>query len=507
VDRQQGIGTDIENVVGNNNKTLMAAFSIASVGPGTEEHDGNWYNGISRSCQHIQHSNMMGQNAFPECEVKCHCHQGEKWNEEHALGASVSLGGGLTPVEVPSGARLVQNLNSVVIQNSTVTAVSSASATTRDCVECKTNSIQDAAQNRSPKRQNPSVYERVKSKVSRSLSNGSVVQKLWVDTSPKSFASGNVFRRPTSLVVDNVSDEKVNNGSSNSSSGSTHGCKINDNAGRTSDIHKYQYLSSQKLASGAICSWACPRCTLENAGIRDRCEVCETPKKPNLPLGSALRSGTLPNTLPRNGIVITVPDWEESTPAEPVIAKPAVLRDLSTLKPPQSILQNSDDADDPTSPGDAAWQRPIYRRSFSEMNAVSNDGDHAKVSSNRRSMIETDAQGNIPVRSPVNLNLQLQQSQSSNRSATRYSYIGITDPSTQHQIRTSLSLNQKSVSTKQRLAPPPALDVMDLNDSNNGNINSSSPVTNHSTHLSSSSTNASSETSNSTFDRMWTCTK
>lgn len=507
VDRQLGIGTGIENVVENNTGAMMTS-SIASVGPGAQEHDGNWYGVMSKCCQHGHHSNVMEQSVFPECGLKRDCQQGEKWNDEHTHSASVSVDGGLTPVEVPSGARLVQNLNSVVIQNSTVTAVSSTGASIQDCVDCKTNSFQDTSQNRSPKRQNPSVYERVKSKVSRSLSNGSVVQKLWIDTTPKSFMSGNVFRRPTSLVVDNVSDEKVSSVSSSSSStGSIQGCKIGDNSGRVSDIRKYKFLSSQRLASSSTCSWMCPRCTLENPGIRDRCEVCETPRKPNLPLGSVLRSGTLPNTLPRNGIVITVPDWEESTPVEPLKAKPAVLQDLSTLKPPQSVLQNSGDAGDPTSPGDTAWQRPIYRRSFSEMNAVSNDVDHTKASSNRRSMIETDAQGNIPVRSPINLNLQLQQSQSGNRSGTRYSYIGITDPSTQQQIRTSIGLNHKSIASKKRLVPPPVLDVMDLNDSDNGNINSSSPVTNHNTQLSSSSSNASSETSNSTFDRMWTCTK
>jgi calpain-15 len=518
VDRQLGIGTAIEDAVENDNGAMMTS-SVASVGQEAQGHDGNWYNERTKCCHHEQHTNVMGQSVFPECGVKCDCvsQQGDRWMEEHTHGASVCLDGGLTPIEIPSGARLVQNINSVIIQNTTVAAVSNTGAT-QDCSDYKTNSNQDASQNRSPKRQNPSVYERVKSKVSRSLSNGSVVQKLWLDTAPssiipKSFVSGNIFRRPTSLVVDNVSDEKGSSVSSSSSSsnGSIQGCKIGDNLGRGDDIHKCEFLSPQKSASSSS-SWTCPRCTLENSGLKDRCEVCETPRKPHLPLGSVLHSGTLPNTLPRNGIVITVPDWEENRPAEAVKTNPAVLQDLSTPKSQQGLRQNSSDATDSTSPGDTAWQRPIYRRSFSEMNNVSNEVERSKASSNRRSMIETDTQGNIPIRSPVNLNLQLHQPQSSSKSGTRYSYIGITDPSIQQQMRTSMALSRKSLAVKKRLVPPPVLDVIDHTKSSNGNINSvstssSSPVTNHNTQLSSSSSNASSETSNSSFDRMWTCTK
>ncbi|XP_021927685.1 calpain-D-like isoform X2 [Zootermopsis nevadensis] len=515
VDQQLGIGIPVRHVVDNDNEAMMASF-VAPVGHGSERHDENWFNGRTKCSYHGQRSTMMEQSVYSECE--CTNQQRDKWMDEHAHGASVSLDGGLTPIEIPSGARLVQNLNSVIIQNASVGAVSNTNVTSQDCFAYKTNSSQDASQNRSPKRQNPSVYERVKSKVSRSLSNGSVVQKLWLDTTsnsviPKSYVSGSVFRRPTSLIVDNVSDEKsssVSSSSSSSSNGSLQGCKIGDNLGRGGDVHKYKFLSSQRSASGSTC-WTCPRCTLENAGVRDRCEVCETPRKPNLPLGSVLRSGTLPNTLPRNGIVITVPDWEENRPAEAVKTKPAVLQDLSTPKPHQGLQQSSGDTLDLTLPGDSAWQRPVYRRSFSEMNSVSNEVEHPKVSSNRRSMIETDTQGNVPVRSPVNLNLQLEQPQSGSRSGTRYSYIGITDPSTQ-QIRTSVGLSQKSVAIKNRLVPPSVLDMIDLTKSSNGNINStsatsSSPVANHNAQLSASSSNASSETSNSSIDRMWTCTK
>lgn len=507
VEQQLGIGINVKDVVESNGGAVMAS-SIASVSRGTRGLDGNWYSGMTKCYRHGEHSNMMGQRVYPECGSKCDCvgQHGDRWVDEHTHGAAVSLDGSLTPVEVPSGARLVQNLNSVIIQNA---ALSNTSATAQDCIDYKTSSGQDGSQNRSPKRQNPSVYERVKSKVSRSLSNGSGVQKLWLDTTqtsiiPKSFASGNIFRRPTSLVVDNVNDEKGSSVSSSSSSGSLHGCKIGDNFGRGGDIHTHKFLSSQKSSPT---SWTCPRCTLLNSEIRDRCELCEIPRKSNLPLGSVLRSGTLPNTLPRNGIVITVPDWDENRPAEAVKTKPAVLQDLSPLKSQQGLRKNSNDTTDPTSPGDTALQRSLYRRSFSEMNTASNEAERVKASLNRRSMIETDTQGNIPVRSPVNLNLQLQQPQSRNRSGTRYSYIGISDPATQHQVGNSGGLSRKSVVGRNRLVPPPVMDVTDPTKSSNGNINTvsatlSSPVVNHNTQLLSSS-----ETSNSSFDRMWTCTK
>ena len=455
VERQLGISTAINKNVENDNEAMMAS-SVASVGHGPQGHDESWYSGGAKCCHQDRHSNMMGQSVFPECSVKCDCssQQSDKWMNEHTHGTSVSMDGGLTPIEVPGGTRLVQNLNSVLIQNATVQSVSNAPSVSQDCGESKTNSNQEIPQNRSPKRQNPSVYERVKSKVSRSLSNGSVVQKLWLDTTPnsiipKSFVSGNMFRRPTSLVVDNVNDEKGGSVSSSSSSGSIQGCKIGDNLSRSgNEINKYKFiLPNKNLTSNSSSNWPCPRCTLENPSTKDRCEACEMPRKTNLPVGSVLRSGTLPNTLPRNGIVITVPDWEENRPTESVKSKPVVLQDLTTPKLQQGLrqtsLQNSNDVSDASS-ADPSWQRPVYRRSFSEVNSGCGDMDRNKSSSNRRSMIETDAQGNVPARSPVNLNLQLQQPQS-NRPATRYSYVGITDPSTQQQMRPTAGLSRKSV--------------------------------------------------------------
>ncbi|XP_050452256.1 calpain-D-like isoform X1 [Cataglyphis hispanica] len=79
---------------------------------------------------------------------------------------------------------------------------------------------------RSPKRHSPSMYERVKSKVSRSLSNGSVVQKL----------SEHVVQRPTSLVVPETRQDDG--------------------------------------------LWSCDNCTLDNAPGLEQCEACDAPRSP-----------------------------------------------------------------------------------------------------------------------------------------------------------------------------------------------------------------------------------
>ncbi|KOC61148.1 Calpain-D [Habropoda laboriosa] len=79
---------------------------------------------------------------------------------------------------------------------------------------------------RSPKRHSPSIYKRVKSKVSRSLSNGSVVHKL----------SEHAIQRPTSLVV------------------------------------------SESQQDDAL--WSCDNCTLDNAPGLEQCEACEAPRSP-----------------------------------------------------------------------------------------------------------------------------------------------------------------------------------------------------------------------------------
>ncbi|XP_066999894.2 calpain-D [Anabrus simplex] len=354
-------------------------------------------------------------------------------------------------------------------------------------------------QNRSPKRQNPSVYERVKSKVSRSLSNGSVVQKLLLDSSspiiPKSLGVGGMFRRPTSLIVESASGDSNKIDDVNSAS-------VQNFTARDEDLIKLP----NKVVSHRR-SWTCQRCTLDNSTAVERCEVCETPRRSNSSASSLTSSGSLPTTLPRNGIVITVPDWEENRNMD----MDQISSSRNQPNVPRQVLPplNSNEAD---SSGDSTWSRPMYRRSFSEMHSTGSELDRSKAVANRRSMVETDTQGNIPIRSPVNLNLQFQSS----RPGTRYSYIGITDPNTQQQnIRHSVAIPRKLVGVKKRMVPPPALDVSELTKVTNGNISSlkaSSPVQANQNINSSSSSNTSSESSSlagssSSFDRMWTCTK
>ncbi|GLH13075.1 Calpain-D, partial [Gryllus bimaculatus] len=420
---------------------------------------------------------------------------------------------GLPPVEAP----LVDNLNHALL----------ARAAAGECGGESKNAGAEPPHNRSPKRQSPSVYERVKSKVSRSLSNGSVVQKLLLDTSnpnsilPRSIGVGGMFRRPTSLIVDSASDEKVDN---NGGCGNIQGYKIVESVGRDND-NKYSNTkvhSSHKSVTNTLTTWTCHRCTLENPGTVDRCEVCETPRRSSSTLNSLTNNGLLSNTLPRNSIVITVPDWEENRTVETKDTTD-VLQEFSCRSQKnlsRQILPTQGSSNEFLGPlaEDMAWTRPMYRRSFSEMNSTSSDLERSRQVANRRSMVETDLQGNLPVRSPVNLNLQLQQQLQASRPSPRYSYIGITDPSTTQNYRQSVAPPRKVVSVKKRLIPPSVLDMADLTKATNGNISStptantaSSPVQGNQNSLQySSSSNTSSENSSlagTSFDRMWTCTK
>lgn len=83
-----------------------------------------------------------------------------------------------------------------------------------------------AASQRSPKRQSPSVYERVKSKVSRSFSNNSVIPKF----------SEHGTERPTSLI------------------------------------------GAESLPNADDISWSCDNCTLDNLSNPETCEACQTPR-------------------------------------------------------------------------------------------------------------------------------------------------------------------------------------------------------------------------------------
>ncbi|XP_073994307.1 calpain 15 small optic lobes isoform X2 [Rhodnius prolixus] len=126
----------------------------------------------------------------------------------------------------------------------------------------------DVSASKSPKRQSLSVYERVKSKVSRSLSNGSVIHKKY--TQP---------RRPSSLL-----------------------------------------LHPTDTISNLVHVWSCARCTLYNSGETSRCEVCETPRKSTIPVSSPGHS------LPRSSMVITVPDWDKTRSSDHLWVQPMYRR-------------------------------------------------------------------------------------------------------------------------------------------------------------------------------------
>lgn len=321
----------------------------------------------------------------------------------------------------------------------------------------------DGAPSRSPKRHSQSVYERVKSKVSRSLSNGSVVQKLWMDSSsnsmiPKSIAGGGLFRRPTSMVDNASGEEDVSDGSKASGTSS-----INDNIQTSDEVNKNTDEPG----------WSCSRCTLDNASTSDRCEVCETPRKTRVPLLTA--------TGPRNSLVISVPNWvgEEVKEAPPAPTHAIQPSSRNNIKSP-------------------AWNKPVNRRSLSEMPNSSNSSDQSKPSSNRRSMIETDAQGNISVRSPLN-NVNLQ-----GPSRTRFSYIGLTEP--------SASPTEVSRVVRKRILPALAADGISAKADDIVLPSTSSPpplATAQSPDPSATSDAivAASEISGLALKRMWTCTK
>ncbi|XP_046394157.1 calpain-D-like isoform X2 [Ischnura elegans] len=327
-----------------------------------------------------------------------------------------------------------------------------------DCKECLAE-----AQNRSPKRHSPSVYDRVKSKVSRSLSNGSVVQKLWLE-SPNSFLpkalSGGIFRRPNSLVTDN--EPKC--GESDVEQ------KYDSRTVQPSNTSNDLYSGGASVGSGMV--WTCLRCTLDNVGNEDRCEVCETPRKPIIP---TVMPPQLPGTISRNGIVITVPDWSVSQTKK----SSQTVRDST---PRRTLAPNCNDNNgglSPSSPTCTAG-RPIYRRSLSEMNATNlEESAQQKFVSNRRSLVEGEHQS---------LDLELQP-QPVHSSGIRYSYIGISDPSSPRLV------------SKTSCKPGGLGDMrVDLPRDSNPSNPESQPKTSPQPRQGPGFTS-------SAFDRMWTCTK
>ncbi|XP_075234504.1 calpain-D-like [Lycorma delicatula] len=307
-----------------------------------------------------------------------------------------------------------------------------------DSTDCRNCDEAQSQQNRSPKRSSPSVYEKVKSKVSRSLSNGGVVHRRWYE----------VKNRPNSLVIDTKSTD------------------VNWN------------LNGLK-------SWTCQRCTLVNSSDVERCDVCEMPRKVNLPSSCS-------STLPRSGVVITVPDWEKNQ----TLQYPSS-RASSNVSSPNGIVitENRELETTPTSP----WLKPFCRRSYSEVLPNDMMSKLDNKSNNRRSLVvETDAQNNLPslqqqtTQTPLpprlvnNLNLQLTTTPVNRQpSTTKYSYIGISEPIVQHSRSPQPLTPVKQISSSVSTSTPP---VIDINDKKTV-INSNNDI------------------KNGSFERKWTCIK
>lgn len=261
--------------------------------------------------------------------------------------------------------------------------------------------------NHSPKRQSPSMYERVKNKVSRSLSNGSVVQKLLLENSAKCV----LFKRPTSLIVDTNSSQQMQTD-----------INKNDKESDSCELFSINNENHKKLLD--LNKWVCSRCTLENCASLDKCEVCETPRKIS-------ESG---NAFPKSDVVITVPEWDNAD-ADPL--KHKVIGSKTAL--PDSNKSNfqfmhSLSRENNTSPeSQGIYGKPLYRRCYSEVNTPNPDNSlQNKVLINRRSLIETDTQSNFLITSTIN-HINASNPHSSVISTQKpkgfkYSYIGISEP-------------------------------------------------------------------------------
>lgn len=107
---------------------------------------------------------------------------------------------------------------------------------------------------RSPKRHNPLNHERIRSKVSRSVSNGESMMDG--RRSPMTRSTTTVCTRPNSLVV-----------------------------------------SDALRDSNVITLWSCDNCTLDNAPGLQQCEACEAPR-------------TFSSRCSSSGVVVSASAWE-----------------------------------------------------------------------------------------------------------------------------------------------------------------------------------------------------
>lgn len=211
--------------------------------------------------------------------------------------------------------------------------------------------------------------------VTRSLSHGSVInsQHKWWNVEE----TRGTINRPTSLLV----SERYGTSSCTPRESflrSLHTvtrrpkkCNESKSNWELNYVKEYQREQSRALH---LKKWACSKCTLENSGIRTHCEACLSPRISPLSRISNTR-GLSVTTLGRHetlsgrdgatslpssgGIMITVPDWPQSTN----LGDP-FQRSISAQNSPET--------------------RPTYRRSFSEQN--NENRPVGKVISSRRSL-------------------------------------------------------------------------------------------------------------------------
>ncbi|XP_034836385.1 calpain-D [Maniola hyperantus] len=211
--------------------------------------------------------------------------------------------------------------------------------------------------------------------VTRSLSHGSVInsQHKWWNVEE----TRGPINRPTSLLV----SERYGTSSCTPRESflrSLHTvtrrpkkCNESKSNWELNYVKEYQREQSRALH---LKKWACSKCTLENSGIRTHCEACLSPRISPLARISNTR-GLSVTTLGRHetlsgrdgatslpssgGIMITVPDWPQSTNLGD-----SFQRSISAQNSPET--------------------RPTYRRSFSEQN--NENRPVGKVISSRRSL-------------------------------------------------------------------------------------------------------------------------
>ncbi|CAH0388992.1 unnamed protein product [Bemisia tabaci] len=146
---------------------------------------------------------------------------------------------------------------------------------------CVLHSVKtDSLVNRSPKRQyfSTSIYDKVKTKVSRSLSNSAVLRSKWNSENKDYSYSYETLQRPKSLMI----PASLNHRDSLSE----------ENKG----LRQCSTFSASSPSNHQ--NWVCQRCTLVNSVVNSRCEVCDSPRKLSFPQSS------------ERNVIISVPYWD-----------------------------------------------------------------------------------------------------------------------------------------------------------------------------------------------------